>query len=147
LEYLKINKSLRRLVLTDSLMGILDPSEQQDGTDPYQQRSFLQEVSKVLECQNDTLHWVVTRTPLACVPDESYVNGGASRQQHRKLDTLLHLNRSGLRDVSLRPELQFTCPRHMWPELLCKLGQSSPTAVFDVLHRNFEAFFIRQPSP
>jgi len=148
LEYLKVNKTLRRLVLTDTLMGIRNPSEQQDETDPYQQRDFLQEVSKILEYQNNSLHWAVTRSPSGCASIE---DGGISRQQdekhqRQKLDTLLHLNRSGLRDVSLRPELQFTCPRHMWPELLCKLGNSSPTAVSDILHRNFEALFIRRPS-
>eukprot|EP00977_Amphora_coffeiformis_P014605 scaffold4097_cov166-Amphora_coffeaeformis.AAC.62 len=108
----------------------------------------LTQFSKILEYQNNSLHWAVTRSPSGCASIE---DGGISRQQdekhqRQKLDTLLHLNRSGLRDVSLRPELQFTCPRHMWPELLCKLGNSSPTAVSDILHRNFEALFIRRPS-
>ena len=140
LEYLKVNRSLRRLVLTDTMMGLYNAAEQQDDTDQYQQRAFFQEVANILESQNTTLHWVVTRTSATLSSDGKF----KQCRQEQKLDTLLHLNRSGLRDVSLRPELQFVCPRHMWPELLSKLGRSSPTAVADLLHRNFEAFFVRQ---
>lgn len=152
LEYLKVNTSLRRLVLTDTLIGIRIPTEQQDETDPYQQRDFLQQVAKVLECQNTTLHWVVTRSPLSSASSPTSTataaaSGAFPRQPHAKLETLLHLNRSGLRDVALRPELQFSCPRHVWPEFLHALGRTSPTAVADLLQRNFEAFFVRPSKP
>lgn len=168
LEYLQVNKTLCRLVLTDTLMGFQHPLELQDATDPYQQRDFLEQVAKVLEFENTTLQWVVTREPLpnpspSCSAEDEVGQQQQQEQQERqqqpqqerprkthgqrKCETLLELNRSGLRDVSLSPQLQFTCPRHMWPNLIHKLGKTSPTALTDVLQRNFEAFFVRQSSP
>jgi hypothetical protein len=133
LEYLKDNTSLRRLVLTDSFMGMRSRSDNIDESDPYQQRDFLREVTKILECQNTTLEWVVTR------------DSPNTKESHSHLRTLLALNRSGLRHVSLRPELAFLCPQQMWPNLVHKVGETSPTATFDLLQRNFEALFVSPP--
>lgn len=154
LEYLQVNTTLRRLVLTDTLMGFRNPEPrqrpEQNEMDPFQQGDFLQQVAKILEYHNTTLHWVVTRTPFASASSlsDSTTNIPArqwqQQQQAKKMETLLHLNRSGLRDVSLRPELQFACPRHLWPRLLHRLVPTSPTAVVDILQRNFEAFFERR---
>ena len=134
-DFLKENRSLRRLVLTDTIMGLRNTDYPIDDNDPYQQRDFMQQIVRILEWQNTTLHWVVTRYPAR----------HEAEQQHT-LDTLLHLNRSGLRNISLRPELQFTCPPQMWPELMHKLGRISPTVLADLLHRNFESLFVQNPT-
>jgi hypothetical protein len=172
LEYLKLNRTLRRLLLTDTWMGIqyrLDEEERElhhrhhhnnrvTTHDPYQQNDFLRHVAQILEYHNTTLHWVITRSPIEKVEikdndyasEETTTHPHQPQQHHSKLETLLQLNRSGLRDFSLVSQSQSTtststtfCPPPMWADLLYKLGQTSPTVLANVLERNFEALFLK----
>jgi hypothetical protein len=147
LEYLKVNCSLRRLVLSDTCMGLrsadyplpdnnhADRMGHPSNDDPYQQRDFVSQIIRILEWPNTTLHWVATQSPHS--PKET--------RQHQTLETLLQWNRSGLRHLGWpqdRPSHHHQEALLVWPVLLHKLGHTSPTVLLDLLQRNADALLL-----